>query len=58
VSDKPNYESSRLHPHYDLIIVGSGGGAMCALITAHSLGKRAVILEKESVIGGSIFNRQ
>jgi 3-oxosteroid 1-dehydrogenase len=53
VSDKPNYESSRLHPHYDLIIVGSGGGAMCALLTAHSLGKRAVVLEKESVIGGS-----
>jgi 3-oxosteroid 1-dehydrogenase len=42
-----------LAPEVDLIIVGSGGGSMCAALVAKSLGKTAVILEKEARVGGS-----
>ena len=38
---------------YDLVIVGSGGGSMAAALAARKLGKRAVILEKQDVVGGS-----
>ncbi|RAM66805.1 FAD-binding protein [Herbaspirillum rubrisubalbicans] len=38
---------------YDLVIVGSGGGSMCAALMAKSLGKRALILEKQDKVGGS-----
>jgi len=38
---------------YDLVIIGSGGGSMCAALTAKTLGKRAVILEKLDKVGGS-----
>jgi 3-oxosteroid 1-dehydrogenase len=44
---------SSLESNYDLIIVGSGGGSMCAALAAKRLGKRAVILEKRDKIGGS-----
>lgn len=38
---------------YDLVIVGSGGGSMCAALAAQRAGKTAVILEKASCVGGS-----
>jgi len=38
---------------YDLVIVGSGGGSMCAALAAKKLGRRAVILEKQDKVGGS-----
>lgn len=38
---------------YDLVIVGSGGGSMCAALAAKRLGKRALIVEKQALIGGS-----
>jgi 3-oxosteroid 1-dehydrogenase len=38
---------------YDFVIVGSGGGSMCAALAASQLGKRAVILEKQARVGGS-----
>jgi len=38
---------------YDLIIVGSGGGSMTAALAAKRLGKKAVILEKQALVGGS-----
>jgi len=38
---------------FDLIIVGSGGGAMCAALVAAARGLRAVILEKTDQVGGS-----
>ena len=44
---------AQLQQDYDLIIVGSGGGSMCAALAAKALGKRAVILEKQAVVGGS-----
>jgi len=44
---------SSLESKYDFVIVGSGGGSMCAALAAKRLGKRAVILEKRGKIGGS-----
>jgi len=38
---------------YDLVIIGSGGGSMCAALAALELGKRPVILEKQDRVGGS-----
>ncbi|MCM2459379.1 FAD-binding protein [Pseudomonas sp. CG7] len=38
---------------YDLVIVGSGGGSMCAALIAQQLGKKALIIEKLDKIGGS-----
>lgn len=38
---------------YDLVIIGSGGGSMCAALKAKELGKRALIIEKQSKVGGS-----
>jgi len=38
---------------YDLVIVGSGGGSMCAALAAKRLGKRALIVEKQAKVGGS-----
>ncbi|MNF22405.1 3-oxosteroid 1-dehydrogenase [compost metagenome] len=38
---------------YDLVIVGSGGGSMCAALKAKELGKSALIIEKLDKVGGS-----
>ncbi|HKR87463.1 MAG TPA: FAD-binding protein [Phenylobacterium sp.] len=38
---------------YDFVIVGSGGGSMCAALLMRSMGKTAIILEKMEVVGGS-----
>ncbi|CAN7491181.1 MULTISPECIES: FAD-binding protein [unclassified Variovorax] len=38
---------------FDFVIVGSGGGSMCAALAAKQLGKRALIVEKQPLIGGS-----
>ena len=38
---------------YDFVIVGSGGGSMCAALASKSLGKRALIIEKQAKVGGS-----
>ena len=37
----------------DLVVVGSGGGSMCAALVAKQLGKQALIVEKQALIGGS-----
>jgi 3-oxosteroid 1-dehydrogenase len=37
----------------DLVIVGSGGGSMCAALVARALGKKPLILEKTEFVGGS-----
>jgi 3-oxosteroid 1-dehydrogenase len=39
--------------NYDLVIVGSGGGSMCAALAGKTLGKRALIVEKQPLVGGS-----
>lgn len=38
---------------YDLVIVGSGGGSMCAALAAQAAGLSVVILEKSAKVGGS-----
>lgn len=38
---------------YDLVIIGSGGGSMCAALMAQQLGKKALIIEKQAKVGGS-----
>lgn len=38
---------------YDFIIVGSGGGGMCAALAAHEMGLRALIVEKSDKVGGT-----
>lgn len=38
---------------FDLVVVGSGGGSMCAALAAKRLGKRALIVEKQALVGGS-----
>ena len=38
---------------FDFVIVGSGGGSMCAALMMHSVGKRPLILEKTDLVGGS-----
>ena len=42
-----------LQEEYDLVIVGSGGGSTAAALVAKTLGKSAVILEKQKLFGGS-----
>ncbi len=38
---------------YDLVIVGSGGASVIAALVAKAAGKRPLVLEKQSLIGGS-----
>jgi 3-oxosteroid 1-dehydrogenase len=38
---------------HDLVIVGSGGGSMCAALAAKQLGKSSLIIEKQHLVGGS-----
>jgi 3-oxosteroid 1-dehydrogenase len=37
----------------DFVVVGSGGGSMCAGLLMRSLGKGVIILEKTSLVGGT-----
>ena len=38
---------------FDFVIVGSGGGSMCAALLVHAMGKKALILEKTDLFGGT-----
>ena len=38
---------------FDFVVVGSGGGSMCAGLVMRSAGKSVLILEKTDLIGGS-----
>lgn len=38
---------------FDLVVIGSGGGSMCAALAAHACGKRPLIIEKQAKIGGT-----
>lgn len=38
---------------FDFVVVGSGGGAMCAALTMHSTGRQTLVLEKTDLLGGT-----
>ena len=38
---------------FDFVVVGSGGGSMCAGLVMHEAGKSVLILEKTEYVGGS-----
>jgi len=38
---------------YDFVVVGCGGGSMCAALLMRSLGKSVLILEKTALLGGT-----
>lgn len=38
---------------FDFVVVGSGGGSMCAALLMRSVGRKVLILEKEDLVGGT-----
>ncbi len=40
------------HAQADVISIGSGGGGLCAAITAHAHGASALVLERADQVGG------
>jgi 3-oxosteroid 1-dehydrogenase len=44
---------SNFDENFDFVVVGSGGGSMCAALYLQSLGKRCLILEKTDLVGGT-----
>lgn len=46
-------DSSHADETFDFVIVGSGGGSMCAALVACSMGMKPLILEKTPLIGGT-----
>ena len=38
---------------FDFVVVGSGGGSMCAGLVCRQAGKSVVVLEKTDLLGGS-----
>jgi 3-oxosteroid 1-dehydrogenase len=48
-----NKSSKQWNETFDIVMVGSGAGAMCSALLAQSHGKRALVLEKEARFGGS-----
>src|ERR1700761_7925157 len=38
---------------FDFVVVGSGGGSMCAALVMRALGKSVLILEKTELVGGT-----
>jgi len=38
---------------FDFVVVGSGGGSMCAGLVMRKAGKSVVVLEKSDLIGGT-----
>ena len=44
---------SQFDETFDFVVVGSGGGSMCAALVARQAGKSVLILEKTPLIGGT-----
>ncbi|HEX7743577.1 MAG TPA: FAD-dependent oxidoreductase, partial [Sphingobium sp.] len=38
---------------FDFVVIGSGGGSMCAALYMRSIGRSVVVLEKTDLIGGT-----
>lgn len=39
--------------NFDFVIIGSGGGSMCAALVLRAAGKRVLVLEKTGLVGGT-----
>lgn len=48
-----NHEIPRWDDGYDVVVVGSGAGAMTAALRAHDLGLSVLVIEKSEVFGGT-----
>lgn len=44
---------SSFDEQFDFVVVGSGGGSMCAALLMRSIGRKVLILEKEDLLGGT-----
>lgn len=44
---------SSFDEEFDFVVVGSGGGSMCAALLMRSVGRKVLILEKEDLLGGT-----
>jgi 3-oxosteroid 1-dehydrogenase len=51
--DAWNEQMNQFDETFDTVVVGSGGGSMCAALVAREAGKSVVILEKSALIGGT-----
>ncbi|HEX7741400.1 MAG TPA: FAD-dependent oxidoreductase [Sphingobium sp.] len=38
---------------FDFVVIGSGGGSMCAALYMRSIGRSVIVLEKTDLIGGT-----
>ena len=38
---------------FDFVVIGSGGGSMCAALQMRAAGKTVLILEKTDLVGGT-----
>ncbi|MFA5941601.1 MAG: FAD-dependent oxidoreductase [Sinimarinibacterium sp.] len=45
--------SNSTEQNFDFVIVGSGGGSMCAALALRAAGKRVLIVEKTGLVGGT-----
>ena len=54
----PPREENRVNETFDFVVVGSGGGSMCAALAMRSLGKSVLILEKTDLVGGTTASRR
>lgn len=45
--------NATMDQEFDFVIVGSGGGSMCAALVLRAAGKRVLILEKTALAGGT-----
>ena len=44
---------SQFDEEFDFVVVGSGGGSMCAALVMRQMGKTALVLEKTELVGGT-----
>ena len=43
------------HRDYDLLVIGSGPGGQKAAIAAAKLGRRAAVVERQTMVGGAAY---
>ncbi|TNE35399.1 MAG: FAD-dependent oxidoreductase, partial [Alphaproteobacteria bacterium] len=56
LSDPDTYE--HVHDHTDLLVIGGGAAGMVAALTAAEAGKRVLLVEQDSRLGGALLHEQ